>query len=184
MFYAAHVVIAAGCWSSQIPTLATLAPTVPVRGQMVALRHSGKPIRHVLRSERGYLVPRAVENPQTVVVGSTIENVGYEKRNTSGGVEKILSATNEIAPELARAEIIETWCGLRPGTPDQLPILGPAGIEGLMLATGHYRNGILLAPLTAEIVEHALLDGRTDAMPAETSPDRLKTAGGGNEVLR
>jgi glycine oxidase len=177
-FQASHVVIAAGCWSSQIPTLATLAPTVPVRGQMAALRHSGKPIRHVLRSERGYLVPRAMENPQTMVVGSTIENAGYEKRNTSGGIEKILSATNEIAPELARAEIIETWCGLRPGTPDQLPILGPADIEGLVLATGHYRNGILLAPITAKLIGEWISEGRPSLDCEMFSPLRFGAAGG------
>jgi glycine oxidase len=152
IFHAGQVVLAAGCWSSQIPEAAAYAPTLPVRGQMAALRHCGTPIRHVLRSESGYLVPRGEENPQTVVVGSTIENVGYEKRVTSGGIEKILSAANELVPELAKAEIIETWCGLRPGTPDQLPILGPAEIDGLVFATGHYRNGILLAPITAKLI--------------------------------
>ena len=102
IFHAGQVVLAAGCWSSQIPDAAPYAPTLPVRGQMAALRHSGTPIRHVLRSERGYLVPRGLESPQTVVVGSTIENAGYEKRVTSGGMEKILSAANELAPELAQ----------------------------------------------------------------------------------
>jgi len=97
------------------------------------------------------------------VVGSTLENAGYEKRVTSGGMEKILSAANELVPTLARAEIIETWSGLRPGTPDQLPILGPAGIDGLIYATGHYRNGILLAPITANIIGEWVSDGRTSA---------------------
>jgi glycine oxidase len=161
IFHAAHVVLAAGCWSSQIPEAAPYAPTLPVRGQMAALRHSGTPIRHVLRCERGYLVPRGVDSPQTVVVGSTIENAGYEKRITSGGIEKILSAANELAPELAKAEIIETWCGLRPGTPDQLPILGPAEIDGLVFATGHYRNGILLAPVTAKLIGDWIAERKT-----------------------
>src|SRR5579863_2278913 len=161
IFHAAQVVLAAGCWSSQILGGAPYAPTLPVRGQMAALRHSGTSIRHVLRSERGYLVPRGVESPQTVVVGSTIENVGFEKRVTSGGMEKILSAANELAPELAKAEIIETWCGLRPGTPDQLPILGPAEIDGLVFATGHYRNGILLAPVTAKLIGEWIAERRT-----------------------
>jgi glycine oxidase len=152
IFHAAQVVLAAGCWSSKIPEAAPYAPTLPVRGQMVALRHRGTPIRHVLRSERGYLVPRGVESPQIVVVGSTIENAGYEKHVTSGGIEKILSAANELAPELAKAEILETWSGLRPGTPDQLPILGPVDVDGLLFATGHYRNGILLAPVTAKLI--------------------------------
>jgi len=160
-FHAAHVVLAAGCWSSQIPEAAPYAPTVPIRGQMVALRNSGMPIRHVLRSERGYLVPRGVESPQTVVVGSTVENAGFEKRLTSGGIEKILSAANELAPELAKAEIVETWSGLRPGTPDQLPILGPVDFDGLVFATGHYRNGILLTPVTAKLIGDWITEGRT-----------------------
>jgi len=140
---------------------------------MAALRHSGTPIRHVLRSERGYLVPRGEENPQTVVVGSTIENVGYEKRVTAGGIEKILSAANELVPELAKAEIIETWCGLRPGTPDQLPILGPAEIDGLVFATGHYRNGILLAPVTAKQIGEWIAERRTSIDWETFSPLRF-----------
>jgi glycine oxidase len=128
---------------------------------MVALRHCGAPLRHVLRSEGGYLVPRGTDSPQTVVVGSTLENAGYEKRVTSGGIEKILAAANELAPALAQAEIMETWSGLRPGTPDQLPILGPAEMDGLIYATGHYRNGILLAPITAKIVGEWVSQGRT-----------------------
>jgi glycine oxidase len=173
IFHSAQVVVAAGCWSSQIPEAALFAPTIPVRGQMVALRHGGTPIQHVLRSERGYLVPRDLESPQTVVVGSTIENVGFEKRITSGGIEKILSAANELAPELAQAEIIETWCGLRPGTPDQLPILGPGEIDGLVFATGHYRNGILLAPVTAKLVREWILERRTSLDWTGFSPLRF-----------
>ncbi len=182
--HAGQVVLAAGCWSSQISDVALYAPTLPVRGQMAALRHSGTPIRHVLRSEGGYLVPRGVESPQTVVVGSTIENAGYEKLVTSGGIEKILSAANELAPELAKAEIVETWCGLRPGTPDQLPILGPADVDGLVFATGHYRNGILLAPVTAKLVGEWITERKTyldwerfsPLRFTRASPDRSATA--------
>jgi len=176
IFHAAKVVLAAGCWSSQILEAAQYAPTLPVRGQMAALRHSGTPIRHVLRSERGYLVPRGGESPQTVVVGSTIENAGYEKRVTSGGIERILSAANELVPELAKAEIIETWCGLRPGTPDQLPILGPAEIDGLVFATGHYRNGILLAPVTAKLIGEWIAERRTNLDWEAFSPLRFLRA--------
>jgi glycine oxidase len=173
MFYAGKVVLAAGCWTSQIPEASRWAPTIPVRGQMAALRNSGTPIRHVLRSEHGYLVPRGAETPQTVVVGSTIENAGYEKRVTSGGIEKILSVANHLAPELAKAEIVETWCGLRPGTPDQLPILGPAEIDGLVFATGHYRNGILLAPITAQVIGEWIAEGRTGISCEAFSPLRF-----------
>ena len=176
IIHAAHVVLAAGCWSSQIPEAAAFAPTAPVRGQLAALRHFGTPIRHVLRSEHGYIVPRGLESPQTVVVGSTLENTGYEKRVTSGGIEKILSAANELVPELAGAEIIETWSGLRPGTPDLLPILGPAELEGLVFATGHYRNGILLAPVTAKLVGEWIADGRTSQDWEAFSPLRFSRA--------
>lgn len=170
---APHVVLAAGCWSSQIPEVAPYAQVLPVRGQMLALRHFGAPIRHVLRSERGYIVPRNLDSPQTLVVGSTLENAGYEKRVTAGGVEKILSMANELVPELSHAELMDTWSGLRPGTPDQLPILGEAGIEGLVFATGHYRSGILLAPITAKLVGEWITERRTSLDWEAFSPLRF-----------
>ena len=181
-YHAAHTVVAAGCWSSQISGAEIFAPTIPVRGQMAALRHCGMPIRHVLRSERGYLVPRGTQSPQTIVVGSTIEHAGYEKQVTSGGLEKILSAANELVPELAGAQLIETWCGLRPGTPDQLPILGPAETDGLIFATGHYRNGILLAPVTAKLVGEWIADGRTTFDWEAFSPLRFVRAASGRSA--
>jgi glycine oxidase len=176
IFHAEQVVLAAGCWTSLIPEVASHAPTLPLRGQMAALRHAGKPIRHVLRAEGVYLVPRGMDSPQTVVVGSTIENAGFEKRVTSGGIENILSAANELVPELAHAEIVETWCGLRPGTPDQLPILGPAEVKGLTFATGHYRNGILLAPITAKLTAEWITDRRTSLDWEVFSPMRFAPA--------
>lgn len=172
-FSAGHVVLAAGCWTSQLSEVAPCAPTHPVRGQMVALRHAGFPLRRVLRSERGYIVPRDYETPQNLVAGSTLENAGYEKAVTSGGLEKILGAVNELAPSLAGAEILETWSGLRPGTPDQLPILGPTDIEGLMIATGHHRNGILLAPITAKLITEWITEGRTSLNCEDFSPLRF-----------
>jgi len=179
---AAHVVFAAGCWTSRIAEVAPYAPTIPVRGQMLALRHAGKPLRRVLRSERGYIVPRGPSSPQTLVAGSTLEDAGYEKCVTSGGIEKILAAVNEIAPELAKAEITETWCGLRPGTHDQLPILGPTDIEGLLLATGHYRNGILLAPITARLLAE-WITGRALSLDCEAfSPRRFARGNNGRSA--
>ncbi|MGH9681550.1 MAG: NAD(P)/FAD-dependent oxidoreductase, partial [Candidatus Acidiferrales bacterium] len=172
-FFAAHTIFAAGCWTSQIPEVAPYAPTVPVRGQMAALLHSGKQVRRVVRSEHGYIVPRDHAKPQMLVVGSTLEHAGYEKGLTSGGLEKIFSGVNELVPELAQAEIIETWCGLRPGTPDELPILGPTDIEGLLIATGHYRNGILLAPITAKLISDWITDHRTSLPWDEFSPMRF-----------
>ncbi|MBZ5697390.1 MAG: glycine oxidase ThiO [Acidobacteriia bacterium] len=172
-FSAGQIVMAAGCWTSRLPEAAPYAPTRPVRGQMAALRHTGKPIRRVLRSERGYIVPRDHASPQKLVVGSTLENTGYAKCVTSGGLEQIFRAVNELAPELASAEILETWSGLRPGTPDQLPILGPTGMEGLVMATGHYRNGILLAPITAKLITEWITERRTSLNWEDFSPLRF-----------
>jgi glycine oxidase len=147
---ARHVVLAAGCFSrAAFAEVAHCAPTRPVRGQMLALRHPNVKLDHVLRSARGYLVPRA---DGRIVAGSTLEDAGFEKMVTPEGVRQIMSAAVELVPALADAEVVETWAGLRPGTPDDLPILGTTGIEGLLVATGHYRNGILLAPVTAKLV--------------------------------
>jgi glycine oxidase len=140
---------------------------------MVALRHAGNPIRRVLRSERGYIVPRDQTTPQKLVAGSTLENAGYEKAVTSGGLEQILGAVNELAPSLASAEILETWCGLRPGTPDQLPILGPTDVDGLLVATGHYRNGVLLAPVTAKLIAEWITEQRVSLDWENFSPLRF-----------
>lgn len=150
---AERVILAAGCFSSQAvnePSVSAQAPTRPVRGQMMALRPRAGSLRlrRVVRSERGYWVPR---KDGRIVAGSTNENAGFEKHVTAAGLSKILGATLEICPELGSAEIIEIWAGLRPGTPDDLPILGPTGTQGLWIATGHYRNGILLAPATAKL---------------------------------
>jgi glycine oxidase len=172
-FSAGHVVVAAGCWTSQLSEVAPYAPTRPVRGQMVALKNAGAPIRRVLRSERGYIVPRGDDTPQNLVAGSTLENAGYEKAVTSGGLEEILGAVNELAPSLVGAEILDTWSGLRPGTPDQLPILGPTDMEGLIIATGHYRNGILLAPITAKLITEWITEGRTVLNYEDFSPLRF-----------
>ena len=172
-FAAANVVLAAGSWTSQLNQAAPYAPTKPVRGQMVALLNSGKPIRSVIRSEYGYIVPRDQATPQKLVAGSTLEHVGYEKAVTSGGLEQILTMVNEIAPGLACAEILETWSGLRPGTPDELPILGPTDMDGLLIATGHYRNGILLAPITAKVIAECITDGKPSFDLKNFSPLRF-----------
>jgi glycine oxidase len=157
---AGNVVLAAGAYSAKIAGVLPPSPTRPVRGQMVALRSADVRLRRVLRSERGYLVPRDAVGgdlrkdaaPQLLVAGSTLEDADFEKRVTPGGLERILSAVQEFAPALSGAEIVETWCGLRPDTPDHLPILGPSELDNLTIATGHYRNGILLAPITAKLV--------------------------------
>ena len=180
---AGHVVLAAGCFSSQIAAesgfLARCSPTRPVRGQMMALRPDGVSQRRVLRSTRGYLVPRQDGH---IVAGSTSEEAGFEKRVTPEGMRKIFDAALELSPGLASAEIIETWSGLRPGTPDDLPIIGPTDIEGLFVATGHYRNGILLAPVTAKLVREWIVDGRTEFEAEAFSPMRFVAQGLGAAV--
>jgi glycine oxidase len=150
---AEHVILAAGSFSGHIanePSLRDFAPTRPVRGQMLALRPKsiGEGLKRVVRSERGYLVPRS---DGRIVAGSTSEEAGFEKQVTASGLRKILDASLEMCPALGSAEVVETWSGLRPGTPDDLPVLGQTNTAGLWIATGHYRNGILLAAATAKL---------------------------------
>jgi glycine oxidase len=158
-FIAEHIVLAAGCFSSGIGTAARLATVQPVRGQMVSLRTAHPVPNHVVRSYRGYVVPRG---NGLLVAGSTIEHAGFEKKLTAAGIGGILAAAVELIPELAGAAVEETWCGLRPDTPDHLPLIGPTEFAGLWLATGHYRNGILLAPATAQILGDWISRGKTD----------------------
>jgi glycine oxidase len=173
-FSASHVVVAAGCFSGGIALenewFAGYAPTRPVRGQMMAMRSDGAGLRRVLRSERGYLVPR---RDGRIVAGSTSEEVGFERRVTPEGMRKIFDAALELFPRLAGAEVLETWSGLRPGTPDDLPIIGPTDIEGLLIATGHYRNGILLAPVTAKLVREWITGASGGFDAAAYSPLRF-----------
>jgi glycine oxidase len=173
---AGQVVLAAGCYSGEIEGLAAYAPMRPVRGQMVALRSSKVQLTRVLRSGYGYVVPRDSGRPQKLVAGSTLENVGFEKGLTPAGLEQILHAAQELVPGLDNASIVETWSGLRPDTPDHMPILGATDIEGLTIATGHYRNGILLAPITAKLIREWLTERRT-SLPIEAfSPLRFLAA--------
>ena len=175
-FSAGHVVLAAGAFSAKIEGFAPPVAVRPIRGQMVALRGSAVPLRHVLRSERGYLVPREAASPQRIVAGSTLEDAGFEKRVTPGGLEQIFSAVQELAPALAGAEVLETWCGLRPDTPDHLPLLGPSELTGLTIATGHYRNGILLAPITAKLVREWITEQRVSMDWQPFDPQRFNQA--------
>jgi glycine oxidase len=141
------VVLAAGCWSSQIAGVSPL-PVRPVRGQALAV--AGRPVRRVVSSPRGYLVPKAGEQ---TLVGATVEEVGYDESTTIGGLAEVAAAGLEIAPRLAGCTFLGAWAGLRPATPDGRPCLGPfAACPNLIAAAGHFRNGILQAPATAEIV--------------------------------
>jgi glycine oxidase len=142
-------VIAAGCYSAQIDGVAAYAPVRPAKGQILALRPRELKIERVLWSEQVYLVPR---NDGRIVAGATVEYAGFNKELTAGALQKILSSALELAPGLETAQLEETWAGLRPDTPDHLPILGPTDLDGLLIATGHFRSGIFLAPITAQLI--------------------------------
>jgi glycine oxidase len=142
-------VIAAGCCSAEIEGAAQYAPVRPAKGQMIALRAKDLSIERVLWSDHVYLVPR---NDGKILAGATVEYVGFDKNVTLGAVQKIITAALQLAPALAEAQIVETWAGLRPDAPDHLPIIGPTDLDGLLIATGHFRSGILLAPITAQLI--------------------------------
>ena len=165
-------IMAAGCFSAAIEGVAAYAPVRPAKGQMVALRADEVKLQRVLWSEHIYLVPR---NDGRILAGATVEYVGFDKRTTVGGIEKILSAAIELAPGLANARIEETWAGLRPDTPDHLPILGPTDLDGLLMATGHFRSGILLTPITARLIREWITEQRVSVEWERFSPLRFQT---------
>lgn len=149
------VIIAGGAASGDIGGLPAPLPVRPVYGQLLSLRPGTPLIRHVVDSPRIYLVPRS---DGRVIVGATVEEVGFRTGVTAGGMHILLAAALELVPELAAAPLAESWSGHRPGTPDGLPILGPdPDLPGLIYATGHYRNGILLTPITALVVADLIL---------------------------
>ena len=163
-------VIAAGCFSAEIEGAAQYAPGRPAKGQMIALRGKDFSIARVLWSDHVYLVPR---NDGRILAGATVEYVGFEKNVTAGGVQKILTAALELAPALADAQIEETWAGLRPDSPDHLPIIGPTDLDGLLIATGHFRSGILLAPITAQLIREWITMQNVTVEWARFSPTRF-----------
>jgi glycine oxidase len=162
-------VIAAGTWSSFIKH--TSFSIEPVRGQMVCLEAKPQLTRHVIFSRRGYIVPR---RDGRLLAGSTSENAGFDKSVTAGGINKILQNAHEISPAISDLPIVDTWAGLRPRAADGLPVLGPCvEIDGLFYATGHYRNGILLAPITGELISEAIVEGVASPLLAPFSPERF-----------
>lgn len=166
-------VIAAGGFSAGIEGLASYVPVRPAKGQVVSLRHEGVKIEHVLWSEKAYLVPR---NDGRILAGATVEYVGFDRSVTAGAVQKILAASIELVPDLALARVEETWAGLRPDSPDHLPILGPTDLEGLLMATGHFRSGILLTPITARLIREWIMEQRVSTDWDRFSPMRFVEA--------
>jgi glycine oxidase len=166
-FYAGAVVVAAGSWSSKLlETVGLGVELTPARGQMVAVRSTASTIGCVLHSKKCYLVPR---KDGRILIGATVEYAGFQKAVTVRGINSLLAAAIELVPSLEACEIIESWSGLRPDTPDHLPVIGESGISNLLLATGHFRNGILLAPVTARSITDILINGH--------APDEIKPFG-------
>lgn len=156
---ASHVVLCAGAWSSQIDDrLQRLMPVHPVRGQMVLLKLDRRSFDRIIARGKTYLVPRRDGH---VLLGATEEpEAGFTQRNTAKGVARLLERAVRMVPMLADAPVAAIWSGLRPGTPDDMPYIGPLpGLNGLIAATGHYRTGLTLAPVTAEVVA-AIIQGR------------------------
>ena len=166
--YAAPVVVnCAGAWAGGIGPFSF--PVRPVKGQMLAVV-GGPHLKHVVRADDVYLVPRT---DGRLVIGSTLEECGYDKRTQVNTIQQLLHAAVEVMPGLAQARIHEDWAGLRPGTRDDLPILGESEMKGYSLATGHFRDGILLAPGTAQVMTDVIL-GKIPAYDlASFSPARF-----------
>lgn len=167
------VILTAGCWSGKLAFASSpnLLPTSPIRGQMLALEMPVPALRHVIYSRRGYIVPRA---GGYVIAGSTTENVGYDKRVTAHGLTTIIQNACEISPALQAQAITETWAGLRPRGLDDKPILGAdPDVQGLIYATAHYRNGILLTPITAKVISELVLGGEPSVELAPFSLTRF-----------
>ncbi len=174
---AGQVVLAAGPWTAQIEGLPAGARVRvrPVKGQILRLRDLAGPglVTRVVRFEGGYLVPRA---DGCYALGATVEEKGYELSPTAGGMYELLRNCSELVPGIDELRIDELSVGLRPGTPDNAPAIGRGALQGLVWATGHHRNGILLAPLTAELVTSALTDEmpkRLDSAFAACDPARF-----------
>jgi glycine oxidase len=171
------VVLATGAWAGQTEWLPEAArpPVRPVKGEILELRSRDgtSPCGRILASERVYLVPRP---DGRLIVGATSEERGFDTTVTAGGVHELLREAYRLLPDVAELELVGASAGLRPGTPDNLPLIGPGAIEGLVLATGHYRNGILLAPLTAAAIAAQLAN---EALPmAVVAADSLRQSFG------
>jgi glycine oxidase len=168
------VVLAAGAWSREIDGIPSFRrpPVRPIKGQMMALQmDQAMPLlRHVLWLPRAYLVPR---RDGRLVIGATVEERGFDDRLTAGGLLALLDGAWRAVPAIEELPVAETWVGFRPGSRDDAPMLGPSGIDRLVVATGHHRNGILLTPVTASVVGAYILSGRLPDTALPFSPERF-----------
>ncbi len=173
-----RVVLAAGAWSGGIDGLPAAArpPVRPVKGQMLCLRMDARLplLRHVVWTPGTYLIPR---RDGRLLIGATTEERGFDDRLTAGGQFALLEGAWRALPGIAELPIEESWAGFRPGSRDDAPILGPSGVDGLVHATGHHRNGILLAPVTADTIAALVLTGEVDPVIRPFALDRFRPSG-------
>ena len=168
-FLAQKVVNCAGAWSGQIAP--HVFPTRPVKGQMLCLASPSRNLlKHVIRSPEVYLIPRS---DGRIIVGTTVEEAGFDKRTDVATIQRLHRAAVTLVPELRNAKILEDWAGLRPGTPDTLPILGPTPTPGYFVATGHFRDGILLAPISAQVMADVITGANCNHDLKAFSPARF-----------
>lgn len=169
---AERVVLAAGAWSGTLASpLGLDLPVSPVRGQMLAVSNVPPLLTHAIHGPQGYLTPRPSGE---LLIGATVEHVGFSRAVTPDGLAHLLTGALATVPEIGRRPITRSWCGFRPWAPDSLPVLGAwPGIEGLYVATAHYRNGILLAPVTAALISRCILEGVTPIQLKPFLPDRF-----------
>jgi glycine oxidase len=176
--HAPVVVLAAGAWTSFLTVPDKSAPGVsiePVRGQMLCFETNPRLARYVIYSPRGYIVPRL---DGRLLAGSTTEHAGFEKSVTGAGVHAIMKHALEIAPGVGSLPLVASWAGLRPRAEDERPVMGACSyVRGLFYATGHYRNGILLAPLTGALLAEQITTGDTSPLINAFSPDRFNCVG-------
>jgi glycine oxidase len=164
------VVLAAGAWTNGIQGVRT-PPIRPVRGQLLQLAWPGELLRAIHWGPRCYVVPRL---DRSILVGATVEDAGFDERTTAAGVRDLLDAVCDLLPDARRASFLDARAGLRPATPDELPVLGEdPSLPGLVHASGHYRNGVLLAPITAQLIADLVLDGRSDPVLAHFGVSRF-----------
>jgi len=156
-YHSPVVVNCAGAWAGQVAP--HQFPTRPVKGQMLAVAGAPIKLRHVIRAPEVYLVPRS---DGRILIGATMEEKGFDKRTVPEVIRRLHSAAVAMFPALREGRVLEAWAGLRPGTPDAMPILGPVEPPGYFVATGHFRDGILLAPITAQVMAQVAIGVRPD----------------------
>ena len=167
---ATHVILAAGAWTNRITGVRT-PPLRPVRGQLLQLGWTREPLSSIVWGPKCYIVPKI---DGSILVGATVEEVGFDERTTAAGVRDLLEAACELLPEVQSATFLEARAGLRPATPDALPVIGPDTDDPRIVhASGHYRNGVLLAPITAKVIAGLVVDQEIDPSFAEFGPRRF-----------